>query len=139
MVAFEVRWARIGRGPQDTALPEGNRSGGSRQRGTASVPQRSAIASLRHHAFGQDRCPLAQCVKLRGFGGRPPSSGAYPGSGFCAGSPAFLARWLAPSNSRMMAWCTKRSMAAIVVIGSLKIWSHWLKTRFELMRMLRRS
>ena len=27
-------------------------------------------------------------------------------------------------------------MAAIVVIGSLKIWSHWLKTRFEVMMTL---
>jgi regulator of sigma D len=32
----------------------------------------------------------------------------------------------------MMEWCTSRSMAAAVVIGSLKIWSHWLKTRLEL-------
>ena len=34
---------------------------------------------------------------------------------------AFRARWLAPSNSRMMLWCTSRSMAAMVVMGSLKI------------------
>jgi len=35
--------------------------------------------SLRHHAFWQDRCPLAQCVKLRGVGGRPPSGGGLSG------------------------------------------------------------
>ena len=80
-----------------------------------------------------DEDPTGAKARARDFGG------GYPAGGFWAFSPALRARWLAPSNSRMMEWCTSRSMAAIVVIGSLKIWSHWLKTRLELIRMLRRS
>ena len=41
--------------------------------------------------------------------------------------PAFFAdslRKLLPVSSRMIEWCTKRSMAAAVVIASLKIRSH---------------
>jgi hypothetical protein len=52
---------------------------------------------------------------------------------------AFCALTLSPSNSRMVAWCTNRSMAAIVVMGSLKIWSHFENTRLLVIIMLRRS
>ena len=52
---------------------------------------------------------------------------------------AWEARMLWLSNSRMWAWCTRRSTAAMVVRGSLKIWSHWEKTRLLLIMTLRRS
>ena len=46
---------------------------------------------------------------------------------------------LGPVISRMTEWCTRRSMAAAVVIGSLKILSHSLKTRLLVIITLRRS
>jgi hypothetical protein len=50
-----------------------------------------------------------------------------------------FARRLSPLNSRMIEWCTRRSTAAMVVIGSLKIWSHFENTRLLLTHTLRRS
>jgi hypothetical protein len=44
-----------------------------------------------------------------------------------------------PVSSMVVAWCTKRSMAAAVVIGSLEILSYWEKTRLLVVMMLRRS
>ena len=42
-----------------------------------------------------------------------------------------LARLLFPPNSRMAEWWTRRSMAAAVVIGFLKIRSHSPKVRLR--------
>jgi len=59
--------------PQDTALPEGNRSGGLRQWGV-----RLRAACRRHVGTrsepGRHPAPLAACGKLRGGGGWPPTS-----------------------------------------------------------------
>ena len=88
MVVFQVRWARIGRGPQDTALPEGNRSGGSRQRGIASVPQRGGIAPLRHHPLGKGNMPLGPMRKTPGVWGQRPQVTVLSGVRFLR----FLAR-----------------------------------------------
>ena len=59
---------------------------------------------------------------------------------------AFRLRFLAasvrklwPVSSRMIEWCTSRSIAAAVVIGSLKILSHCEKTRLLVIITLRRS
>ncbi len=82
----------------------------------------------------------SSCLSSAGFGAAAPSFvPGYPGSALAAFSPARFTRWLDPSNSRIIEWWTSRSLAAIVVIGSLKIWSHWLNTRFELISKLRRS
>jgi len=67
------RWETIRCCPQDTALPEGNRSGGLRQRGL-----RLGVAAGRKPRcgtlpLGVTECPLAKSEKLRGFGGWPPS------------------------------------------------------------------
>jgi len=52
---------------------------------------------------------------------------------------AASARTLLPVISRITEWCTRRSMVAAVVIGSLKIRSHSLNTRLLVMITLRRS
>jgi len=46
---------------------------------------------------------------------------------------AASARKLGPVSSRMTQWWMSRSMAAAVVMGSLKILSHWENTKFEVM------
>ena len=98
-----------------------------------------------HYSNLYDDAPMPFMQRLTWGGvamhaGRVPG---YPASGFgvfsATFSPAFFTRWLAPSNSRIMEWCTSRSMAAMVVIGSLKIWSHFENTRLLVMSTLRRS
>ncbi len=60
-----------------------------------------------------------------------PRFGSAGGSGGVCWSPASLARKLSmPIRSRMTEWCTTRSMAAMVVIGSLKMRFQSEKTRF---------
>ena len=58
------------------------------------------------------------------------------------GSPRFFAaslRMLGPVISMITEWCTSLSMAAAVVIGSLKMRSHSLKTRLLVMMTVLRS
>ena len=52
---------------------------------------------------------------------------------------ASSSRMLSPFSSRMMEWWTRRSMAAAVVMGSLKMRSHCEKTMLLVMITLRRS
>ena len=52
---------------------------------------------------------------------------------------AASARTLVPVISRITEWCTRRSITAAVVMGSLKIRSHSLKTTLLVMITLRRS
>lgn len=54
-------------------------------------------------------------------------------------SAASSARTLFPTISMITAWCTRRSIAAAVVIGSLKMRSHSLKTRLLVITTLLRS
>src|SRR5262249_34469110 len=48
-------------------------------------------------------------------------------------------RKLGPVSSRIVAWCTTRSIAHAVVIGSLKIRSHCENTKLLVIKTLRRS
>ena len=69
--------SRVGHRPQDTALPEGNRSGGRCQRGCGlGVAARIAHAGT----FLTRTCPLTKCAKLRRFGGSAPMFGGCRGS-----------------------------------------------------------
>src|SRR5205823_3639129 len=67
----------------------------------------------------------------RGRHAARPTFGSAGGSGGVCWSPASLARKLSMLiRSRMTEWWTTRSMAAIVVIGSLKMRFQSEKTRF---------
>ena len=66
----------MARRPQDTALPEGNRSGGCAPKGPLASCRGAANSAPRHQAAPADGLivPLAECGKLRGFGGRAPKA-----------------------------------------------------------------
>ena len=71
----------VGR-PQDTALPEGNRSGGRAPKGP--MPRVVVRQFPRHDTRLPGDGPLAQSEKLRGFGGWPPRSRGGAMSGLTA-------------------------------------------------------
>lgn len=51
----------------------------------------------------------------------------------------FFTLWLSPSNISRWLWCTSRSMIAVVIASSRKMFTHLLNSRFVVRIMLRFS
>ena len=119
--AFSTAWPRGwgygGRGSFSTASGCRGRSG--EESGALSGSVRRAVAS--------------------GQGRGTPGIGSHDDFAAATRRLAASARKLLPDSSRITAWCTSRSMAQAVVIGSWKILSHSENTRLEVIATLLRS